>query len=129
MKIRRDPTDALFSEYIRERADWKCATCSKQFTPETRQGLHCSHIYSRRHKGTRWDDDNAIAQCFTCHQRYGGDPIVFAEWAQNHLGSDKFERLRIRAMTITKFTKSDKAMIHAEIKNKLQKLKLRRLTG
>lgn len=129
MKIKRCPIDVAFSEYIRLRADWKCQTCDTYYPPERRQGLHCSHIFSRRHQGTRHDPDNAIAQCFGCHQRYGSDPVIFTEWAMSHLGPDRFQRLRIRAMTNTKFTKADKAMIHADIKKKIQELKMRRLTG
>lgn len=129
MRIKRDTSDIVFSELVRERADWKCETCGKYYPPERRQGLHCSHIFSRRHQGTRHCLDNAIAQCFGCHQKFGGDPVVFTEWAQNHLGPDRFERLRIKAMTITKFTKADKLAIHIDLKRQLQELKMRKLTG
>lgn len=121
MRIRRDPLDALFSQYIRLR-DARCMVCRRWFPFEK---LQCSHFFSRRHVGTRWDEKNACAKCFTCHQRMGGNPVLFAEWIERYLGRAEYERLRVRAHKVTKFTASDKLFIRAELKAKIRALQAR----
>lgn len=121
MKIKRDPLDVLFSQYIRLR-DGKCMVCNRVLPFER---LECSHFFSRRHIGTRWDDRNACAKCFTCHQRMTGDPVLFSEWIQNYLGEEEYERLRLRMRTHTKFTAFDKAVIKAELQKKIKQLQAR----
>ncbi len=96
MKIKRDIADDLFSKLVRERANWCCETCGKYFPEDRRQGLHCSHIFSRRHQATRWDPDNAIAECFGCHQKGAGSPVEHFFALENMLGREKLNRLRIR---------------------------------
>jgi|TARA_R100001530_G_C4321425_1_gene155944 hypothetical protein len=72
-RIKRTWTDTLFSNYIRERADWKCQhpKCDKEFDKnngkESRK-LHCCHIgYGRGHIPTRWNEYNCLALCSGCH--------------------------------------------------------------
>lgn len=57
-------------------------------------GLHCSHLFSRRHKMTRWCAENAAAHCFACHSYLGGNPVEFNEWIVNHLGLARTAALR-----------------------------------
>jgi hypothetical protein len=69
--IKRDKTDIVFSELVRERAAWKCeygdsAYCErghKSFDNHShdKQTLHCSHLFGRRSKGVRWHPLNALA--------------------------------------------------------------------
>lgn len=74
MKIKRNKWDKVFSDCVRERASWHCEDCGKWFGDNT-GGLDCSHYRSRRHYATRFDPDNAIAQCKGCHQF--GDGFTF----------------------------------------------------
>ena len=72
-KIKRTWTDTLFSNYIRERADWKCQhpKCDKEFDKndgKQSRKLHCCHIgYGRGHIPTRWNEYNCLALCAGCH--------------------------------------------------------------
>lgn len=102
--IRRTPSDALFSLLIRERASWRCERCDRYFPEGERQGIHCSHIFSRRNKSTRWHPLNAVAHCFACHLYLTENPIVFATWAEQHLGSDKYDELRTLASIPVRMT-------------------------
>lgn len=79
--------DAAFSRFIRERDNWTCVRCGNSYLPGT-QGLHCSHIFSRRHKAIRWDERNAVSHCFACHHWYGANPILGGRWAETYLGQD-----------------------------------------
>lgn len=107
MKIKRTKHDDVFSKLVRERAGWTCEACDKYHPEGQRQSLHCSHIFSRRHKATRWHPDNAVAHCFSCHQRLGENPVEFTQWAEEKLGRERLERLQQRARQVVKMTKHD----------------------
>lgn len=114
--IKRDKRDEVFSMLVRERAGWTCEACGKYYPEGQRQGLHCSHIFSRRHRATRWSPDNAAAHCFSCHQRLGGDPVEFARWAETYLGEGRLRLLREKAHSICKLTKADLEDIYKHLK-------------
>jgi len=128
MKIRRDPTDAVFSQCIRESYNWTCTYCHKQFEPGA-QNLHASHLFSRRHNSTRWSPENVFAHCFTCHNRLGGDPVTFVAWAEARMGPEKMAALRIKAHMNLKLTKKDKAYIASHYRNELKRIKALRSEG
>lgn len=99
-KIALSPLDREFSRYIRTRDRWTCQKCGTVY-PEGSQGLHCSHVFSRRHKAIRWEPLNAKALCFSCHQWYGGNPTESAEWVKAYLGAERFAELeRMKAQTV-----------------------------
>ncbi|PUB87053.1 MAG: hypothetical protein DBP02_02070 [gamma proteobacterium symbiont of Ctena orbiculata] len=129
--IKLKPADTWFSKCIRERAGWICEVCNKQYE-ENSQGLHCSHFWSRRHRATRWDADNAAAHCFGCHQRLGGNPIEFADWIEQHLGEARMEIVRGKAMSIVKIPKSEEkdiAKYYREEYERMRKLRAEGVTG
>jgi len=72
--IKRTIADKWFSDCIRERANWTCEICHTYYPEGHRQGLHCSHFYSRGNWSIRFCVDNAFAHCFSCHNKFGGDP-------------------------------------------------------
>lgn len=125
MRLRRDKYDAAFSDFIRWRDRWTCRHCHRPYAPPTSE-LHCAHIHSRGNRSIRWDEDNAIALCFRCHQHFTGYPIDFHEWLQKEVGQAHLDRLAMKRHTVTKFTRADKDMLRAHylmridvIKNKL----------
>jgi hypothetical protein len=93
--------DRMFSRLIRERANWMCAYCDKDYMHNP-AGLHTSHFHSRRLKSVRFDPENAEAMCFACHAYLDTHPRVYAEWKRNHLGEERFEELRLRSQEIRK---------------------------
>ncbi len=90
MKIRIDKLDVLFSQVIRLR-DKVCQRCGGS------NSLQCSHFYGRAKKSVRWDEDNAAALCFGCHQYLGSHPLEHVEWFKARLGEQKFDLLQGRA--------------------------------
>lgn len=99
--------DKLVSNKVRERAEWKCERCHKQYTPPT-QGLHCSHYYSRRFLGTRWDLDNLMALCMGCHKLWEGDKQgEYTDVMKMRLDKKVFDLLRVKAYTVNKYSKQD----------------------
>lgn len=123
MRIRISKEDRVFSLIIRYRDDWTCQVCKRQF--EVGSGkLSCSHFFGRRNKGTRWDEMNACAKCFTCHQYMGENPVHFSDWIKARLGEQKYLDLMRRAHSVTKFTTADMAFLYADMKKRLAGLKM-----
>ena len=98
--------DRACSRWIREAYDWTCAACGKQY-PEGSQGLHWSHLFSRRHNSIRYSPMNAAAHCYSCHQRLGGDPVDFARWIEGHLGRGGLELLEERKAQKFRWTETE----------------------
>lgn len=126
--IKITPADKWFSLCVRERAGWVCEVCGTQYQ-ENSQGLHCSHIYSRRHKSVRLYADNGTSMCMGCHQRLGGNPLEFADWSRRHLGDARIELLKERKNSIFKFTKQDEKEAAAFYKAQYEEMKRKRAEG
>ena len=109
--IKRDKYDALFSFLVRERANWKCEYCLRDFRHDP-HSLHCSHVFGRRKQSVRCHPDNAMAHCIGCHRILGENPVEFARFVMETLGEQRYERLKVLANKPTKFTKADKELIH-----------------
>ena len=127
-KIKRDKTDDLLSKLIRERVNWVCEYCGKDFS-HNKGGLHHSHLYGRRSKGTRWHPQNGFAHCHDCHRHLGENPPEFARWAEGRLGKQTFEMLRLLANKPTKFSKFDKEILHKNYLKERKRLRELRAQG
>ena len=126
--MKRDKLDIIFSKLVRERADWTCEVCFKKF-PENAQNLHCSHIYGRRHRSTRWWGPNASSMCPGCHRRLTEEPLEFAAWVVATFGEGHSEALRARRNAILKLSDPEKEEFYQFMKRELEKLKERRNDG
>ena len=122
MKIRIDKADRVFSRFIREKADWKCERCFKQYQPGD-QGLHCSHFWGRGKESTRFDQENASALCFFCHLFLGSNPEEHRTWKLKQLGEERYKLLMVRAST---YQKKDRKMAAIVCQAMLDDLLLRK---
>ena len=103
---------------------------SRHFTDSSdKQVLHCSHLFGRRGKGTRWHPLNGFSHCHECHRYLEENPVIFAEWARRELGEANYDRLRILANKPTKMTKFDKEFIHKHYLQERKRLKSLREQG
>lgn len=130
-KIKVTKIDAIFSKCVRERANWRCERCMTYYPPGQRQGLHCSHFFSRRHYSIRWHPINAAAHCFSCHQYLGGNPIEFTEWIKAHLNS-RYDELTELRCKVVRFRGPDKEEMFTHFKSefdRMQKLRDKGETG
>ena len=66
--------------------------------------LQTAHIFSRSMLSVRWDLDNMLLLCASCHFWAHKNPILFTEFVRNYLGEMKYENLKIKATMIKKFT-------------------------
>ena len=74
MKI--DVNDRLFSE-LKCMDRKNCQRCMKDLA------LQCCHIFSRRHYSTRFDEDNAVVLCYSCHQWFDTHKISACLWDES----------------------------------------------
>lgn len=104
MKIKRDPADIVFSQYIRLR-DKACRRCGSpvSFNDKGMPVSHqASHFVGRRKENTRFDPDNVDTLCFSCHQYFGENPIDHYDWQVEIKGQDLVDDLKLRANMYTK---------------------------
>ena len=127
--MKRDKLDALFSTLIREAYNWTCCRCGKYFPEGSRQGLHASHIYSRRHTLLRHHPDNVVAHCYPCHSWYGSNPVQGGGWAVEYLGVGVIQMLEDRLRERRKYTKADKEEIYQHYKAEAERVKKLRMAG
>jgi len=127
--LKTNPSDEAFSKCVRERADWTCERCGKYFQEGSRGGLHCSHIFSRRHRTIRWSGDNAQALCFSCHQWFGGEPADSGIWVADLLGEGHMAILREKKDMKLKIPKTEEKEIAKHYREQLKLMEKARAEG
>jgi len=105
MGIKRDAADDAFSLCVRERSNWACECCNKQFSVTDRGSLQCAHIYGRRNKSIRQEPLNAFAFCFGCHLKYTENPLDFDSFVEGKLGSGALQILIEKRQGLVKYNK------------------------
>lgn len=109
-RVKLRATDKLFSQYIRQRANWKCEACGKNYK-DNPQGLHCSHYYGRGREATRFEPDNCLALCFYHHRLWGHGDLrdEYTAFMKKKLGEKRWRTLMLQANSYQK--KDDKLML------------------
>ena len=90
--MKLDKADIQFSLYIRSRDKWTCQRCGARYTPPTR-ALHCSHFQGRGKENTRFNEDNADAMCYGCHQYFTSHPAEHLAWQVKRKGQAKVDEI------------------------------------
>ena len=95
----RNKLDKLCGEIVRARG--KCQKC------KSKANLQAAHIFSRNYNNTRWDLDNLLCLCATCHFYFHQNPSEFGKFVVLKLGEEKYELLKEARNQITKYTIKD----------------------
>jgi len=125
-RIKRTWTDTIFSNYIRERADWKCQhpKCDKEFDKndgKQSRKLHCCHIgYGRGHIPTRWNEYNCLALCSGCHLWIDSHPMRSIWLLNQHFSL--FEILFVKDQYAEKRTRRIKKEFELQERERIKKL-------
>ena len=85
LRLLEKKLDKLVSQVCLSLND-KCVECGS-----TKQ-LGASHVFSRRHKSTRWSLKNVFTECWSCNYRHVYDPWPYWKWYINKFGYDMFTR-------------------------------------
>jgi len=80
--------DKVFSEYIRRR-NGEMATCVTCGKISHWKEMQAGHFMSRRHRATRWHEDNVQVQCVKCNMFGQGEQFKFGKW----MGDEKANEL------------------------------------
>ena len=126
--MKTSTADQYFSKCVRAANNYCCEKCSKQYDSSS-TGLHCSHIFSRRHKTIRWCKDNAQSLCFACHQWFGGNPADSGKWLEDLLGEAHLDLLREKMRSKMKVPKSEEKAIAKHYKEQLKLIQEKRDAG
>uniref|UniRef100_A0A6M3LLM3 Putative lambda recombination protein n=1 Tax=viral metagenome TaxID=1070528 RepID=A0A6M3LLM3_9ZZZZ len=93
--------DKWFSLYIRKRDGNRCVLCGAT------ERIQCGHLISRGKANTRYDEDNANAQCATCNKKHEHYPELYTQWwIEQHgkHGQEAYDDLVAKAWTVKKWT-------------------------
>lgn len=126
--VKRDKYDTVFSDLVRERANFTCEYCRINYR-HIPGYLHCSHVFGRRNQSVRLHPDNAFAHCLKCHEYLEENPVEFAEWAKDQLGRQQYDRLRLLSNKPTKFKPWEKELIHQHYLKERRRLRTLRKDG
>ena len=97
--------DKECSRIVRGRGycEWGISDCSGA----DHSKLQTAHIYSRTYKSVRWDLKNMLCLCAGCHFFGHKNPLQFAEFVKLWLGDYEYEKLKIRAVPVKRWTIPD----------------------
>lgn len=111
VKVKKKPDlkarlDKEFSLYIRLRdampgGFFRCISCG-QIKPF--EQADCGHYHSRRHMSTRWDEDNAHAECRNCNRFLADHLISYRENLIRKIGQMRFDKLAWKASQTKKWS-------------------------
>ena len=104
----RNKLDKIVSEIVR--AKGKCQNCGGT------NSLQAAHIFSRTYNNTRWDLDNVLCLCASCHFYFHKNPLEFSHW----VGEDKYQLLKEARNQITKYTTDDLQIKYNVLKELLE---------
>lgn len=118
MRIKIDPADKVFSQYIRLR-DKRCMRCGSR-VEINEKGLPISHqnshYFSRGRENTRFEPLNCDTLCMACHMIWGGDDKEgYRNFKIKQLGLEGFKKLDVQAHTPKKKDRKMSLMIAKEL--------------
>lgn len=99
MRIKLDPADKVFSQYVRLR-DRQCKRCkspvefNSQGDPITHQA---SHFQGRGKEATRFDPENVDCMCTGCHMYLTAYPAEHYLWQVETKGQDVVDAIILRS--------------------------------
>ena len=91
-----DHLDALVSDIVRDWDRW-CVDCGR---PETGLQITHAHIFPRDNMSVRFDPNNGVTLCFTCHRWYHDHPVQFKVWIISLIGREKYDSLEHQSRAI-----------------------------
>lgn len=127
--MKRDATDAVISDLVREAFDWSCARCSKQFPDRKGRDIHASHFYSRQFSSTRWFPNNLVSLCGSCHDYLGKHPDEHTDFIRRLLGPGAYDMLKDRNRQIYRYRAADKKAMRKHYAEELKRIREHRAQG
>ena len=119
---------SLCSQVVRERDNWTCQNCGIDYRHDTGR-LDASHHIPRTKGIVKYDLDNLIALCRTCHGEMDTHPFHHHDWIKSKIGEERYEGLKARSVGLLKMTDADTRELAATLRGHLKSLRARRAAG
>jgi hypothetical protein len=114
--------DDLWRIVVKEKVGYRCEYCGQKG-----KVLNSHHIFSRRHRGTRWDTRNGACLCSGHHQFIAhGEPETFRKFLIDRMGQEAYDLLYVRSHTPSKFSYGDLLMLEYDLQKQLHVLREQR---
>lgn len=123
--MKRNALDALFSDLIRESANWTCENCERSFEHD-RINSHCAHIIGRRITRLRHDPANALCLCATCHHYYTDRPMEWTAFVRKTCGDTVIDELQRLSNQVCKFPRGWEKEARAHYRGEQKRLRAAR---
>lgn len=115
-----------FSEWIRRRDAYrfsggdivKCITCKHV---EHWKKFDCGHFVSRRHKATKYSENNNHAQCKGCNGFGAGQQYKYSIALDKMYGNGTAAKIELKSRTTLKWGKFEFKMLDNQYKEKLKR--------
>lgn len=120
--IKRNATDAYFSDIVRIKAKWICERCYRDFS-NNKNLFDCAHYISRGNHRTRWNFDNVLALCRGCHDYFGKNPDDHTQFMMKKLGEKRFAQLQINKTRQWHDSKVDEKIIRMGLRLELKAIR------
>jgi hypothetical protein len=118
--------DRLFSKYIRMRDGWRCQICQTDYS-HNHALLDCAHCFSAGTHQTRYEPDNAVAACKSCHQ-FSPEALdknvihIKYPFFKKRIGDERFDLLSWKFHNPGKFQKIDKVAVKLHLETLIKEL-------
>ena len=117
--------DEAFSRYIRLRdsspdGTFRCISCGRTLPTDE---ADCGHYHSRRHMGTRYDEDNAHSECRSCNRFKADHLIGYERNLIAKIGRMRFDKLAWKAAQPMKWTDKELEELAAYYKERNKELR------
>jgi len=106
----------LWSLCVRAR-DKTCRNCNSDYN------LQAHHLVQRTYKSSRYNLENGLTLCSSCHFSEHVNPEKFRRMIIDVIGEDKYNTLHDRHMITYSWTETELAMIKDELKDELKILR------
>ena len=126
--IKRTTADKHFSDAVRESFDFTCRSCGINGRHQPGM-MDCSHVFSRKHRNTRWHPLNALCLCRSCHQKMSDRPPVHAELVRKVWGEEKYYWLIREHNKVAKIPKAQEKDIAKHYKAEKERVQGLRAMG
>ena len=126
--VKRDKIDVILSHLVRERNNWNCDCCGKNFE-HNKQQLHCSHFQKRSKKATRYHPLDCMAHCLSCHRKLESAPGDMAKEYDKTFSPELREKITLLSNQSGKLTSDQIEEIYSHYKKEKARLKQERMDG
>ena len=107
------------SDYVRERDEWKCITCSHT---GNKHNMDCGHFIPRGYSFWRFNERNNHCQCVKCNKYEGGAWPKYYDKMCGLYGKKFVEEMIAKKHILVKRTIAEYLLIEQYYKTKKEKL-------